>query len=149
MVAQDHVKAARQVIREWLEHLPPDTVTLSQESLEFEHVVRIEPRNEGSSSLELRIGKHCGTFDVNLGQGTQFDDLHFDRGLLLEILQAVQNGRLRERNLIRRGKVILTKGDLQLARGTWSSNRAVLWWSLLRLLPPRPRSETICYEPYR
>lgn len=135
-------------MQEWLERLPRGAVGLTEESLEFEHVYDLEPRNRHSSPLELRVGKNCGTFDVGVGRGTQFDDIPCETALLLEILDAVAAGRVSERLLVRRGKTLLTEGCLELAGGSWTTKRAVFWTYLLRFLPPRPSWKTIRYEPH-
>jgi hypothetical protein len=134
------------VAREWLRQLPSDCVKVREDDCEFEYVIDVQPRNARASPVEIRIGKEDGCFDIAAGRALQFSDIPQDAAVLWQVLDAVRDGKLREDVVEQHGRILCSKGELELPTGKWFSRRCTFWGALINLV--RRQDRTITYEPY-
>jgi hypothetical protein len=130
-------------IRQWFGALPPGIANLSEEVLEYEHVIRMRPTNPRACPLEFRVSKY-GTFGLYLGKGFAFEEIPSAIDLVLDICETVRQGRVSEEVREWRGKITRTSGVVNLVSGPMSDRASSHWAALL----PFGETRRIQYEPW-
>jgi hypothetical protein len=130
-------------IREWFGSLPQGTAELTEELTEYETIIRIKPSKSKACDIEFRIGNY-GKFDVAMGNGIQFDEIPISLDLVVDICRSVAKGRVKERVWISNGKVVRSKGEVELSSDRWFDRGSNSWRGILGL----GKVEDIHYEPY-
>jgi hypothetical protein len=130
-------------IRRWFGGLPPGTARLSEEVFEYEHVIRMIPTNPKACPVELRVSNY-GTFGLHLGKGFAFEDIPSSIDLVLDICESIREGRVSEQVREWRGKVVGTRGVVELSSGSLRDRGSTHWAALL----PVGANRQIQYEPW-
>lgn len=103
-------------LREWLSRLPEGVATCEESKAPHEYVVRVVPRNGRAASVTFRFSEY-GTFGLYIGTAIRIEDLPLSSDHVLEICDAVCDGRVQEEMWMRRGKRLKSVGVLQLLSG--------------------------------
>jgi len=142
LVAQQDLKdEAIRAVRSWVESLPAGAAQLIEEQVPYEYVVRIVPRNTRSLGVQFRIGDN-GTFGLYVS-AIRIEDLPLSAQYLVEICEAVKQGRVEEEIWVRRGQVAKSKTVLRLPSGNLGgTDLKDLFATILG------QHDTRTYEPY-
>lgn len=114
-------------VREWTKKQSSQMLTVSTSETPYEFVVAIQPLNERASPVEFRIAKYNAYITIAAGKGIQFDNVPPSKELLLDICEAVQDGRIIEWTWVCNGHLVKSKGIIQLTKTQWHSNRTNVW----------------------
>lgn len=112
-------------LRQWLGEFPSGVLTLVERKLPHCVELKVTPRREDAANLTLEVMPY-GKFDFYCGRGFMLEGLELDIDNCLELVEAVRNGRLREKLWIVRGRArqnvstLATKRETYVVRGTSS-----------------------------
>ena len=132
-------------IKEWYQALPENVADQFEQDLENEFVLTIKAKSPNASGIEFRIGKHDGKFSIAVGKGIQFDALELSDKLIIEILESVREGKVKETIIEYGGKLIRSQGVLILPKEPWYCKRANFWGNLWYGVIKKTASRTITY----
>jgi hypothetical protein len=118
------------IIKEWYQALPKNIADEFEQDFEYEFVFTIKAKKTNTSGIEFRIGKHDGKSSLAIGQGIQFDGLELSDKLIIEILDSVKKGKVKETIIEHDGKLISSQGILNLPRKPWYCKRSNFWGKL-------------------
>ena len=136
-------------IHQWISRQPRDIMTVLEQETPYEFIVNIRPFNQQASTMEFRISKTTGKFVVSLGRGIQFDDIPPSESSFAEICTAVLDGNVSELLWEYNGRVVKSRGVLELKTDHWHSNRTKLLLGGLGYFLRRIVKRKVRYEPYR
>lgn len=130
-------------IRAWAAELPPGSARCSERSTRDEYVFRFEPPTEGAAVLEIRIGGYGG-YGLYFGRVFAIEEVRWPERELLDVLDAVRAGKLREEVWEWRARVRGLRGELQ-APGRILYDRVIGHWPFSRLFGQR---RWVSYSPW-
>jgi hypothetical protein len=134
---------AIRAIREWFASLSPGIARLTEQDLEYEHVMTLTPTNPKASPIEFRISRY-GTFGLYFGKGFAFEEIPSSVELVLDVCESIRQGRVKEEIWEWRGRIVKTKGVLELTANNLTDQGSSHWAALLGLGTRRQ----IQYEPW-
>lgn len=109
-------------IRAWFASLPLGIAKLTEQAFEHEHVMTVTPIKPKASPVEYRIS-HYGTFGLYFGKGCAFEEIPSSIEVVLDICESLRQGRVKEEVWDWRGRIVKTRGVLQLSAECLTDSR--------------------------